>query len=72
MKSFLEFKYDSEINENRAGIYVSSAVLVSRIKRLADRIRNEKDMDKKIMYISQQNRWLAVMNGVNFSLMQNK
>lgn len=70
MKSFIEFK--QKLNENRVGIYGSSIVFATRIKNLADKIRNEKNPNKKLDYISQQNHLLALMNGLNFSLKNNK
>ena len=62
----------SRLNEGRFAVIGSSILFASKINNLAVKIRNEKDSDKKIEMIAQQNKYLGYMNGLNFSLMQKK
>ena len=65
MKTFKELT--QEINEN-AAVYASSAILSSRVARLAQRIRRERDPKRRDELIAQQNKDIAYMNGINTSI----
>ena len=65
MKTFKELM--NQLDEN-AAVYASSAILSSRVARLAQRIRRERDPKRRDELIAQQNKDIAYMNGINTSI----
>ena len=70
MKTYKELM--NQLNEGRFAVTGSSILFASKINNLADKIRNEKDPDKKLEYLALQNKFLGFMMGLNFTLMQKK
>jgi pterin-4a-carbinolamine dehydratase len=70
MKTFKELM--QELDENRFATYGSSMVFATKIAKLADKIKHEKDTAKKLEYLALQNKYIGYMNGINASLAAKK